>query len=93
MWNPATITALIVAVVAAVGAVVVPAITAWRGGRAASAALAAHAANPVAHAGREELVFHGPDCPGHTTGLPGASCLRAAAEAEIHPEGNGPIAT
>lgn len=29
-----------------------------------------------------ELVFHGEDCPGHTTGLPGESCLAEAAHAE-----------
>jgi hypothetical protein len=29
-----------------------------------------------------QLVFHGPDCPGHTTGRPGASCLELSAPAK-----------
>jgi hypothetical protein len=36
----------------------------------------ADAAIPAPH---PELVFHGLDCPGHTTGKPGESCLKAGA--------------
>lgn len=30
--------------------------------------------SPAAQA-RDKVMFHGPDCPGHTTGLPGESCM------------------
>lgn len=34
--------------------------------------------SPAAQARDKELLFHGDDCPGHTTGLPGKSCMEAS---------------